>query len=80
MGSFIDNIGSGLASAFNWVLALLPDSPFQAIDNSAVGQFMGNLNWIIPLNVILAEIEAWLTAVAIYYLYQVVLRWTKAIS
>ncbi len=35
---------------------------------------------LIPIGQIIAILETWVTAVAIYYLYSIVLRWIKAIE
>lgn len=76
----MDSILSNLMNALTWVIELLPDSPFQAISNADVNEFMGGLNWIIPLDKIVAELELWLTAVVIFYAYQIILRWIRAIG
>lgn len=84
MGNFLINllnsIISGFGSALSWVLNLLPTSPFQAVSNADVSQFLSGLAWIIPFPQIIAELELWITAVAAYYLIMVVLRWVKAIG
>lgn len=76
----MDSIFSNLINALTWVIELLPNSPFQAISNADVNEFMGGLNWIIPLDKIVAELELWLTAVVIFYTYQIILRWIRAIG
>lgn len=76
----MDGIMSNLMNALTWVIELLPNSPFQAISNSDVNQFMGTLNWFIPLDKIVAELELWLAAVVIFYMYQIILRWIRAIG
>lgn len=76
----MDSIVTNLINALTWVIELLPDSPFQAISNSEVNEFLGTLNWFIPMDLIVAELELWLTAVVIFYMYQIVLRWVRAIE
>ncbi len=76
----MDSILSNLINALTWVIELLPDSPFQAVSNADVNEFMGGLNWIIPLDKIVAELELWLTAVVVFYAYQIILRWIRAIG
>jgi hypothetical protein len=80
MGGFFDSLGSNLINALSWVLELLPDSPFQAISNSDVNQFMGTLNWFLPMSQIIAELELWITCVSVFYVYQLILRWIRAIE
>lgn len=63
-----------------WVLDFLPSSPFQALDNSPVAQYLPYINWFMPLPFMLSTMELWLTAVAAYYIYSAILRWVKAVS
>ena len=77
---FLDSLGSNLMNALTWVIELLPNSPFQAISNADVSQFMGTLNWFLPLDKIVAELELWLSCVVIFYTYQIILRWVRAIE
>ena len=62
------------------VLSLLPDSPFNLIDNTVIGQYLNYINWIIPMNQIIAILELWVVAIAIFYVYQAIMRWVKAID
>ena len=65
----------------DWVLALLPTSPFRSFIE-ACGEFpyLGWLNWFVPVGQIIAIGEAWLVAIGLFYMYSIVLRWIKAIS
>lgn len=63
-----------------WVINLLPASPFQAISNSDVSEFLGSLNWVLPISEAIAILQLWIAAVGGFYLYQAVLRWLKAIE
>lgn len=78
--SFIDSIGSSISGVLSWLLALLPDSPFQSISNSDVSSYLGTLNWFIPLAQIVAILELWLIAVLTFYIYSIILRWIRAIE
>ena len=64
----------------SWVLALLPDSPFVALDNSPIRPYLAALNWIVPVDFMISTMSAWLLAIAVYYVYSAILRWIKAIS
>lgn len=77
---FLDSLGGNILNALTWVIELLPNSPFQSISNADVGTFMGTLNWFIPMDKIIAELELWLTCVIIFYTYQIILRWVRAIE
>lgn len=63
------------------VLSLLPGSPFTAFIHAIPSiPFLGYLNYFVPVSQMIAIGEAWLTSIGIFYLYQVVLRWVKAIE
>lgn len=74
-----------LAGGLAFVLAMLPESPFTMILNSlAANSFMSKIlamvNWFIPIYSWIAILEVWLAAVAVYYIYQAILRWLNAIE
>jgi len=75
-----DKIMTGISSAGAAIIALLPDSPFTLLSNSSVSQYMGWLNWLVPLQQMTAVLEVWCSAILIYYIYVVILRWIKAIQ
>lgn len=76
----LNYIIAGFAYIANGILAVLPNSPFQMISNSGVAEYLGYLNWIIPVETLLTIAFYWVTAIAVYYLYSVILRWIKVIS
>lgn len=63
------------------ILSVLPKSPIKEI-LSSVGKpdWLGYLNWFIPVNAIIIMLVIFLSAISIYYLYQIILRWVKAID
>lgn len=70
-----------LGDIIGLILSLLPDSPFQSLSMpSSVSTRLGYLNWLVPVSSILTVLTAWLTAVSIFYIYQIILRWTKVIE
>lgn len=69
-----------LSDCLEWIIDLLPDSPFQELDYSVIEQYLGYINWVIPVDFILNTLTVWLIAVAGYYCWSVVLRWIKAID
>lgn len=77
---FINFIIAGFADILNVIISILPDSPFKIISNSEVSQYLGYLNWVIPLETFVSITMAWVTAIAIYYGVSIVLRWIKAIE
>jgi len=76
----MDAILSLLKQALSWVVALLPDSPFKLIDNSPIKDLLPYINWFIPFDFMVTTFTAWLVAIAVYYVYSVILRWVKAIN
>jgi flagellar biosynthesis protein FliQ len=63
------------------VAQVLPDSPFQAISKiPEVTAVLGFVNWVVPLSEMMAIFQAWITAIVVFYVYQIVLRWARAIE
>ena len=69
-----------LGAVLNAIFFILPPSPFKLVSNSSVEKYLSNLAWLIPFDSIIAICEIWLVAIGAYYLYQIVLRWIKAIE
>ena len=64
------------------VLSIFPTDPiisYLSVPNE-VQSFLGYLNFFIPIGTLVSITTAWLTGVAMYYLYQIVLRWIKVIE
>lgn len=76
----LNSMISGLAAVLSAILFLLPSSPIQAIDNSSIVQYLGYVNWIIPISAMVTELGAFCIVVLIYYGYQIVLRWGKVLE
>lgn len=80
----LDSLSSGLISFAVSVINLFPGSPFLFIQNlasdPAMASILGMLNWFIPVYSFVAIMETWLIGVGIYYVYQIVLRWLKAVG
>lgn len=66
------------------ILALLPDSPFKILDSldptGQIAEWLGMVNWFVPIYTFVGILEGWLACIAVYYVYQVVLRWLHAIE
>lgn len=78
--SFLNLLIKGLGSVVQFIFSILPNSPFSTIVNSPISEWLGTLNFFVPVSEILAISQTWLTAVGVYYIYQIVLRWVKAIE
>jgi len=70
----------GLGFVLNIIFSVLPSSPFKAIDNSFIAEYLPTINFFIPVSQIIAIGQAWLLCVGVYYIYQIALRWIKAIE
>lgn len=77
-------MGEILTGGLMAILSLLPDSPFEILDDlTATGQiaeWLGMVNWFVPVYSFVGILEGWLVCVGIYYVYQIVLRWFNAIE
>lgn len=73
---------SELLTAFAGSLAkVLPTSPFQQyIKLFGDLPYLGYLNWFIPVRALVNIGMAWLSVIAMFYLYSIVLRWVKMIG
>lgn len=76
----LNSILNMIAQALKWVVALLPDSPFQVLSNSVISEYLPLLNWLFPFSFILSTMQTWLSAVLVYYAYSAILRWVKAVK
>lgn len=78
-----DALTSTVISFIGSILNLLPNSPFLVLNDLSSTdyyQWIQWLNWFIPINTFVSILEAWVTGLALYYLYQIALRWVKAIQ
>ena len=81
----VSDIGNDL---LNWIqtkasflVNFLPTSPFRkAIDLLGNIPYIEEINWFLPIDDCLLILMWWGSAIAIYYVYMVVLRWVKAID
>ena len=63
------------------IYKILPVSPFkQYLDAFADIPYLGVLNWFFPIKDALIVMAVWLTVVATYYTYVVILRWIKVVG
>ena len=65
----------------DWVLKLLPTSPFAPfLDGVETLPYLGYLNYFIPVGTFLKIGAAWLVSIGLFYLYSIILRWIRAIE
>jgi len=59
----------------------LPVSPFQSIEQLAIDhQILSFAAWLIPFPQIIALLQAWIAAIAVWYVAKTALRWAKIIQ
>lgn len=79
-----DALTNGLVSFAVSVVNLFPPSPFLFLRDLAgdgtMQDILSMVNWFVPIYSFVAVLEAWLGGVALYYVYQIVMRWLKVVS
>ena len=78
-----DALSDALVDLAVSAIELFPASPFTILDelsSSEVYEWLRMVNWFVPIGTFVGILEAWLTCVAVYYAYQIVLRWIKVIE
>lgn len=84
MANFFISICNGLIKGLGSVLSLiffaLPPSPFSILDSTPIAEYLPGLNYFIPIKEMMDIGTAWLLCISVYYIYQIVLRWVKAID
>ena len=77
----IQGVLNFISGAFDFIMFLLPLSPFAAFNEVAIeNQFLRWLAWIVPIPAILGVLQAWASAIALFYIWKVALRWIRAIE
>lgn len=77
MLSFLHKVWSSFKAA---LISVLPTSPFQGfISYLSSVPYLGYINWFIPMGTIINITVTWTTAIGLYYLYSIVMRWIKVI-
>lgn len=76
---------SDLSSVFDGliqrVLQVLPTSPLREfIDAMGDIPYLSYLNWFFPVSEVIAILSLWVTAIGLFYLWSVLLRWLRVIG
>lgn len=78
---FFNWLSDKIQTILQGLIDVLPGSPINwIISNDAINEYVGYLNWFIPVYTFIGILENWLMAVLIYYGVQIVLRWVKAVE
>jgi hypothetical protein len=79
--NFFQSVIDGLVFLLQGLINLLPHSPFRGVYSLTIdNDLLGFLAWIIPYPQIIAVLQAWLVAITSFYLFQIILRWVKAVE
>lgn len=74
----LSNVFDGLIQR---VLQVLPTSPLRAwIDSMGDIPYLSYLNWFFPVSEVISVLALWVAAIALFYLWSVVLRWLRVIG
>ena len=77
----LTNFVDALVRAGNGLLDILPLCPFHRMQEVQLSnEMLGWMSWFIPFDAIIALLNAWLAAIAIWYMAKKGLRWAKIIS
>lgn len=79
-GSIFGWLQDQLNNILSWVVLLLPPSPFSLLDMTPLHDYLGYINYFVPLDYITSLLSAWGLAILTYYIYHIILRWVKAIN
>ena len=84
MGNFVieilNYIIKSLGSLLSVIFGILPSSPFQILNNSVIADYLPYINYFVPISEVIVILQVWVTAIGVYYIYKLVLRWIKAIE
>ena len=71
---------NGVASLGD-IAAILPRCPFVSLNAVVIdNQILSMLSWFIPFDAIVGLTQAWLAAVAVWYLAKTAMRWKRIIQ
>lgn len=76
INKFISLIGG----IINILFSFFPPSPFKLVTNSSFANLISKINYFLPIYEFIVILEAYLVAVAGYYVYSIFARWVKAIE
>lgn len=90
-GELIVNVAEWFLEAWNWisdqfvntsnfVVGLLPDSPFTLLSYTPIEPYLSVMNYFIPFDFMLSTLEAWCIAIVVWYSYKSMLKWSNAVE
>lgn len=77
----LDKIGGTFSDLWDKLLELLPKSPITFLEaDNKIKTILSYVNYFIPISAMISMLEVWIIAVAVYYGFQLILRWAKMIE
>lgn len=77
----LEKLGETASGLMEKLIDLLPKSPIVYLTaNPTVREYLGYINWFIPIYSMITLLEGWIVCIASYYVFQWILRWIKAIE
>lgn len=80
----LESLSELIIGGIKSILGFFPPSPFTFLSEMSIdpqlAEWIGFLNWFIPVNSFVAILEVWLTCILVYYVWQIILRWVKVIE
>ena len=81
MNDLIKSINDVANQVFQFILVLLPTSPFSKLElPEPIQDMLGYVNYYVPISQMLIIAGSWIGCIAVYYVYQLILRKISAIS
>lgn len=74
--ALVDWVVNGIKS----IIDLLPDTPFCLTLPSFIADYMGNVNYFVPVGMMVNTLIAWTACIAVFYACMIFMRWLKAID
>lgn len=78
---FLQGLGESVSSLWEKIVDIMLTCPINFIHTiPEVEKYLGMLNWFIPIDSMISIGIVWVSAIAVYYGVQLILRWIKAIE
>jgi len=79
--ALLQSILNGFASLLKVIMVVLPTSPFAGLYSISINSdWLGYACYFLPITQILALLQAWGTAILVYYVYMIPMRYIKALN
>ena len=74
-------LSNSFQSIWENLIEFLPKCPLYYFESiPEIKQYLGFLNWFMPISLMISIAVDWLICITIYYVLQVILRWIKVIE